>query len=40
LKGAIHQERGHVTIRELAESLHTYTQTYLEQIRHDLWLAK
>jgi hypothetical protein len=40
LKGAIHQERGHVTIQELAESLQKYSQTYLEQIRHALWLAK
>jgi hypothetical protein len=40
LKGAIHQERGHVTIQDLAESLNGYTRTYLEQIRHALWLAK
>jgi hypothetical protein len=40
LKGAIHQERGHVTIQDLAESLQQYSQTYLEQIRHVLWLAK
>jgi hypothetical protein len=40
LKGAIHQERGHVTIQNLTESLQTYSQTYLEQIRHALWLAK
>lgn len=40
LKGAIHQERGHVTIQDLAESLKMYSQTYLEQIRHALWLAK
>ena len=40
LKGAIHQERGHVTIEDLAETLQKYSQTYLEQIRHALWLAK
>ncbi len=40
LKGAIHQERGHVTIQDLAETLNTYTRSYLEQIRHALWLAK
>lgn len=40
MKGAIHQERGHVTIQDLVESLKTYSQTYLEQIRHALWLAK
>ncbi len=40
LKGAIHQERGHVTIEELAGTLNSSSQTYLEQIRHVLWLAK
>ncbi len=40
LKGGIHQERGHVTIRELIESLFTHTQEHLEQIRHARWLAK
>lgn len=40
LKGAIHQERGHVTIQDLAETLNGYTRSYLEQIRHALWLAK
>ena len=40
LKGAIHQERGHITITELAESLLTNTQTQLEQIKHTRWLAK
>jgi hypothetical protein len=40
LKGAIHQERGHVTIQDLAETLNGYSRSYLEQIRHALWLAK
>ena len=40
MKGAIHQERGHVTIQDLAESLKGYSQTYLEKIQHALWLAK
>lgn len=40
LKGAIHQERGHVTIHDLAEGLCTHSEAHLEQIRHVVWLGK
>ncbi len=40
LNGAIHQDRGHLTISQVAELLLTTTQSGLEQIRHVRWLAK
>ncbi|HEX2911439.1 MAG TPA: DinB family protein [Chloroflexia bacterium] len=40
LKGAIHQERGHITVHDIAEALVQHSTDHLEQIRHVRWLAK
>lgn len=40
LKGGIHQERGRITIRDIAQSLISHSEEHLEQIRHVSWLAK
>ncbi len=40
LKGAIHQERGHITVHDIAEALVSHNENHLEQIRHVRWLAK
>lgn len=40
LKGAIHQERGHVTIHDLTDGVVNHNANHLEQIRHVRWLAK
>lgn len=40
LKGAIHQDRGHVTLYDLADAHRAFDESNLERIRHLRWLAK
>jgi uncharacterized damage-inducible protein DinB len=40
LKGGIHQERGRISIQDIAAELVAHSEEHLEQIRHVCWLAK
>lgn len=40
LKGGIHQERGRINLRDIAQALVSHSEEHLEQIRHVSWLAK
>ncbi len=39
-KAGVHQERGHISVRDATENLITHTEGHLEQITHVGWLAK
>lgn len=39
-RAGIHEETGHLTIREMAEHLLNHNRTHLEEIEHVSWLAK